>query len=62
MTKYINVINKFTKRSVPFVVLKNGEIQIVSADPSNNEDTCIVVTREVFDFYSHDYNGVPERI
>jgi len=53
--KFVTVINKYTRKPVPFRYLPNGEIQIISTDPRNNEDTCIVTATIKFYEYSLDY-------
>ena len=58
----MTVINVYTKKSVPFKVLSNGEIQICSPDPVDNEDTCEVVNGNIFYEHSQDYGKVPERV
>ncbi len=60
--KYLTVINKHTRKAVPFVQLPNGEIQIVSTDPANNEDTCIVTLANIFYEFSGDFVQYHERI
>lgn len=40
----ITVINKKTKNFVPYRIDKNGEIIIVSTDPIDTEENCVVTT------------------
>lgn len=55
-TKFINVINKYTKHSVAFTYLANGEIQLNSPFEEDTEDNCIVtVSRTCYGSESWDY-------
>lgn len=57
MTKFINVINKYTKRAVNFTYLDNGEIQIISPFAEDTEDNCIiVVSKTCYGAESWDYD------
>jgi hypothetical protein len=38
------VVNKKTKNFVPYRIDKNGEIIIVSTDPIDTEENCVVTT------------------
>lgn len=60
--KYFTIWNKDTCLSVPFAVLPNGEIQIKSSNPKDNEDTCIVLLGNIFHEYSIDYQKVYGKI
>ncbi len=59
---YITVVNKYTGVDVPFRILDNGEIHIVSTNPKDNEDTCRVIIGNVFYPNSHDFNAQYKRI
>lgn len=55
MEKYITVINKRAKHSVPFRIEKNGEIIILSDDPRDTELNCIVSLGNIFYEHSKDF-------
>jgi hypothetical protein len=40
----------------------DGEIHIISSDPNDNEDTCIVKVTKVYYVESHDLRGWPQRV
>lgn len=60
--KYFTIMNKETHLSVPFAMLSNGEIQIKSSNPKDNEDTCVVMLGNIFYEHSVDYRKVYGKI
>jgi hypothetical protein len=55
MSTYLTIISVFSGRSVPFSILANGEIQIKSSNPLDNDENCIVHVGTVFYEYSIDF-------
>lgn len=59
---YLTVINEKTNRSVPFVLINNGEIKITSSNPLDDEENCTVIISSVFYEYSIDFGRIAKRI
>jgi hypothetical protein len=54
MGKYITIVNKVSKRSVPFIYNEFGEIIINSIRPEDTDDNCFVKSGDVYFEYSQD--------
>jgi hypothetical protein len=46
-------MNKYTWQAVPFFVEDSGEIRIMSSDPDDNDETCIVTCTKIYYYHSH---------
>lgn len=52
---YTTVFNKYTGKLVPFFIEEDGEIRIMSSDPRDTDESCVVKFTEIFYETSHDY-------
>lgn len=62
MNKYLTIYNVVTKKSVPFLIMPNGEIKINSSNILDDEDNCIVSLTKKFFEHSQDFRKRNKRI
>lgn len=59
---YLTVLNKFSKKDIPFLIMPNGEIKINSTNSADDEDTCYVTLSKVFYNNSIDFGRVCKKV
>lgn len=53
---YLTVINQYTGKPVPFLTMSNGEIKIMSTNPEDNDENCIVTLTNKFYYTSQEFH------